>query len=65
MSERGTFEYAAEIIKDNLGQSIGKILGGSRVLFRDVDTGRFSFSTDIWTYFRENYEELKITGAFG
>jgi hypothetical protein len=64
MSEAGTFQYAADKIEEFLGLSIASILDGNRVLFREVNTGRFAFSTDIWTYFRENYEELKLSGAF-
>lgn len=65
MSERGTFGYAVDTITEFLGLSLGKILDGNNVLFREVATGQFAFSADIWTYFRENYEELKMAGAFG
>lgn len=63
MSEPGTLQYAADAIQEVLGQSVGLVLGGNKVLLREVATGRFSFSTDLWTYFRENYEELKAAGA--
>lgn len=65
MSERGTLQYAMDTIEQFLGLSTAKLLNGNNVLFRDTTTGRFAFSTDIWTYFRENYEELKVAGAFG
>ena len=51
-------------IQEFLGLSTARLLGGNNVLFRDTTTGQFAFSTDIWTYFRENYEELKAAGAF-
>ena len=64
MSERGTLGYAMDKIQEFLGLSTARLLGGNNVLFRDTTTGQFAFSTDIWTYFRENYEELKAVGAF-
>ena len=64
MSEAGTFGYAVDKIEEFLGLATAKILDGNNVLFRDTTTGRFAFSSDVWTYFRENYEELKAAGAF-
>lgn len=64
MSKPGTFEHTARAISQHLGQSVARILENDRVLFRAVDTGRFSFSTNIWGYFREHYEELRFAGAF-
>lgn len=64
LSDRGTLGYAMDKIEEFLGLATARILDGNNVLFRDTTTGRFAFSTDIWTYFRENYEELKASGAF-
>ena len=64
MSIQDPFEKPAVAIEQFLGLSIAKELSGQNVLFRDVNTGQFAFSADKWTYFRENYEELKAAGAF-
>jgi len=40
-----------------------RFLEGDRIQLRQLDTKQFSYGTDIWTWFRENYEELKSSGA--
>lgn len=65
MSERGTLDYATSLVEEYMGLAVGRDLGGGNVQFRDLSNGQFTFSTDFWTYFRENYEELSAAGAFG
>jgi hypothetical protein len=64
LSERGTLQWAEDVLVEFKGLDIGRDLGGGNVQFRDLSNGQFTFSSDFWTYFRENYEELKAEGAF-
>ncbi len=55
VSARDSYVFAQEYLARNIGISIGNVLPDGRVTFRDIETGRFVYSADFWTEFRDNY----------
>ena len=59
----GTFEWVVAVLAEAYDIGIGRALGGDYVQFRSTITGQFTFADNIWSYFREHYDELVAMGV--
>jgi hypothetical protein len=49
------FTYAQQYLAANEAVSIGRVLPSGDVLFRSIETGRFTEGGDFWAKFRQSY----------
>ncbi len=49
------YTFAQEWLDSHEHLGIARLLDEGRVQFRDLTTGRFTFSEDFWTEFRSSY----------